>query len=99
MDLLRDYEIRKFEINTAPIFDGFLYGFTDFYNKQIYINSKLSVTEARKTIIHEFVHALKDKYGIKDIEQETTKQAKEIYNLLYSNYVDNIYIIGEKNGE
>lgn len=98
IDLLVEYEVKKFEVNTAPIFNAFLYGFTDLYNKEIYVYKNLSYKDARETIIHEFVHALKDKYGIKDSEKQTTQEAKQIYKKLYENRVYTQYITGDKNG-
>lgn len=103
IDILVEYDLKHFEIDVEPIFGKFLYGYVDFLNKNIYISRNLDYQSARETIIHEFVHILKNKYGIRDTESRTERDAKEIYNLLYSNYIDKLrsrYIIGgEKDGK
>jgi len=85
IDILMDFDIKHFDINTQSIFSEYLFGYVDFYEKSIYINSRLDYKSARETIIHEFLHILKNKYNIKDIEENTEKEAKEIYKILYIN--------------
>lgn len=90
IDILTMYDVVHFDLDTSDIFGKFLFGFTDLYQKKIYVQKNISIKMARKTLIHELIHALKDKYGIKDKEKETESQSEFIYNMLYKNYIDSI---------
>lgn len=96
IDLLIEYDIKHFDLDTEKLFGVYLMGYTDIYDKEIAIYSNLSKKDSRKTIIHEFIHALKDKYNIRDREKDTERQGNIIYETLFKNYVSNLYLIGEK---
>jgi len=83
LDLFKDYSIIHYELDTSRVFDNLLQGYCDYYNKEIGIYKFMRDTDKRETIIHELIHALKDKHSYDDIEKDTERQGKILLRKLY----------------
>lgn len=83
LDLFTNYSLIHYEFDTSKVFDNLLQGYCDYYNHEIGLFKYMRDCDKRETIIHEIVHALKDKYSFDDKEKDTERQSKVLLNKLY----------------
>jgi hypothetical protein len=83
LDLFTEYSLIHYELDTSKVFDNLLQGYCDYYNREIGLFKYMRDVDKRETIIHEIVHALKDKYSVDDKEKDTERQGKILLRKLY----------------
>lgn len=60
-------------------------GFMDPNKRIIYNDRNRRIGCRRSILLHELIHAYKEINNLKDLERETSKLEREIYNQLYKN--------------
>jgi len=83
LDLFTEYSLIHYELDTSRVFDNLLQGYCDYYNHEIGLFKYMRDCDKRETIIHEIVHALKDRYSVDDKEKDTERQGKILLKKLY----------------
>lgn len=63
--------------------DSRFYGLVSLEKKEIYLQRGSSTKMKIETLIHELIHIIKHEAGIKDTEQDTLENEREIYKLLF----------------
>lgn len=80
IEVISEFDIQTQEI--PQINDEIYYGIIDNVERKIYLSSKITHVEKKRTLVHEIVHGYYFLKGINRTERQVLKEAKELYKVI-----------------